>query len=164
MADLPVFRVNYAPVFSHCGVDFAGPFSTKPSVGRSRIVSETYLALFICLTSKAVHLEIVSDLSADTFIATLKRFVVRRGYPTKMYSDYGTNFTSTHHKLHEVYKLLSSQQLNKALNTFCLSREIDWYFIPPTSPHFGGIWEANIKSFKRILQHITLNSVFIYED
>ncbi|CAI6376224.1 unnamed protein product [Macrosiphum euphorbiae] len=59
MADLPAFRVNYAPVFSHCGVDFAGPFSTKPSVGRSRIVYKTYLALFICLTTKAVHLEIV---------------------------------------------------------------------------------------------------------
>ncbi|CAI6376223.1 unnamed protein product [Macrosiphum euphorbiae] len=63
MADLPAFRVNYAPVFSHCGVDFAGPFSTKPSVGRSRIVYKTYLALFICLTTKAVHLEISTFLS-----------------------------------------------------------------------------------------------------
>ncbi|XP_029341017.1 uncharacterized protein LOC115033124 [Acyrthosiphon pisum] len=58
MADLPAFRVNYALVFSHCGVDFAGPFSTKPSVGRSRIMYKTYLALFICLTTKAVHLEV----------------------------------------------------------------------------------------------------------
>jgi len=80
MADLPVFRVNYAPVFCHSGVDFAGPFSTKPSVGRSSIVYKIYLAIFICLTTKAVHLEIVSDLSADTFIAKLKRFVARRGY------------------------------------------------------------------------------------
>jgi len=68
MADLPAFRVNYAPVFSHCGVDFAGPFSTKPSVGRSRIVYKTYLALFICLTTKAVHLEIVNDLSGAQFL------------------------------------------------------------------------------------------------
>ncbi|XP_022172600.1 uncharacterized protein LOC111035330 [Myzus persicae] len=164
MADLPACRVDYAPVFSHCGVDFAGPSITKPSVGRSRIVYKTYLSLFICLTTKAVHLEIVIDLSADTFIATLKRFVARRGYPTKMNSDNGTNFTSTHYKLHGVYKLLCSQQLNSALNTFCLPREIDWHFIPPASPHFGGIWEANIKSCKRILQRITLNSVFVCEE
>uniref|UniRef100_A0A2S2P3M3 Integrase catalytic domain-containing protein n=1 Tax=Schizaphis graminum TaxID=13262 RepID=A0A2S2P3M3_SCHGA len=161
MANLTAFRVNYAPVFSHCGVDFAGPFSTKPSVGRSRIAYKTYLALFICLTTKTVHLEIVSELSADTFIVTLKRFIARRGYPTKMYSDNGTNFTSTHHKLHEVYKLLCSQQLNSAMNAFCLPREIDLHFIPPASPHFDGIWEANIKSCKRIFQRITFNSLII---
>jgi len=100
MADLPAFRVNYASEFSHCGVDFAEPFNTKSSVGRSRIVYKTYLALFICLTTKTIHLEIVSELSADTLIATLGRFFARWGYPTKMYSDNGTNFTSTHHKLH----------------------------------------------------------------
>ena len=78
--------------FHYTGVDFAGPFFFKASPGRGRKVVRRYVAVFVCMVVKAVHLEVVSDLTTAAFLAAFRRFVARRGLCKVVYSDNGINF------------------------------------------------------------------------
>lgn len=122
---------------------------------------KAYISLFICMTTKAIHHEVVSDLSAAAFIAALHRFVARRGLVEEIHSDNGTNFAGAKSELHELYLLFKEDQMQGKLNDFCQPREIQWKFIPPRAPNFGGLWEAGVKSMKthlkKILRNISLN-------
>ena len=89
---LPPSRVTPAKPFSQSAVDYAGPVFVRHGGQRSKSTSKAYIALFICMTTKAIHLELVSDLTSDAFIAALKRFIARRGIPDQIFSDNGTNF------------------------------------------------------------------------
>jgi len=92
IAALPGFRVREAHPFSIVGIDYAGPLQMKElSLRKARIV-KVYIAVFVCTTTKAVHLEPVTALSTEAFLLTLDRFVARRGLPSTIYSDCGTNF------------------------------------------------------------------------
>lgn len=92
MADLPAYRLAEGQVFAHMGVEFGGPFSIKESSQRKAALSKAYLSLFVCMSNKATHLEVVSCSTTDTFLDALDRFIPRRGKPVHMYSDGGTNF------------------------------------------------------------------------
>jgi len=92
MADLPSSRVTECHPFARVGVDYAGPFLSKENRLRKPRQYKMYLAVFVCFTVRAVHLEYVPDMSTGAFIAALHRFVARRGLPTDIYSDCGTNF------------------------------------------------------------------------
>ena len=81
MADLPADRVTQARVFNGVGTDFAGPFQIKASQLRNAKIMKAYLCVFVCLATKAVHLEVVSELSTEAFLAAFSRFVSRRGLP-----------------------------------------------------------------------------------
>ncbi|XP_022204020.2 uncharacterized protein LOC111060657 [Nilaparvata lugens] len=109
MSDLPHFRVNASSVFVHVGVDFAGPFNTKCSSLKKPRVYKGYLVLFICLAVKAVHLEYVSELTTESFLAALDRFTSRRGLPSHIYSDNGltTDFVGAAKKLSDISKFLA---------------------------------------------------------
>lgn len=152
MSPLPSSRVSQVKPFLYVGIDFAGPFHITMSKGRGTRTTKAYLCLFVCLTIKAIHLELVSDLSASAFIAAFQRFVSRRGRCTDVYSDCGTNFVKA----------------NKMLMDFASSaakREtINWHFNPPSSPHFGGLWESNIKSVKTHLIRVVGKCVLTYEE
>ncbi|UYV73009.1 hypothetical protein LAZ67_10001506 [Cordylochernes scorpioides] len=78
MGELPSSRTTYIRAFARTGVDLAGPILTKPRLPRSRVKLKSYIALFICFATKAIHLELVSDLSTGSFIAALRRFTSRR--------------------------------------------------------------------------------------
>jgi len=103
MGDLPSERVTPTRPFLHCGVDFAGPIVTLINKGRGRKTNKSYIDLFICFSTKAIHLEAVSDLSTDAFLATLRRFIERRGCPQRIYSDNATNFKDAHREINEVH-------------------------------------------------------------
>ena len=107
MGQLPPPRVTKTLSFIHTGVDFAGPFLLKQGNPRRPTVVKGYLAVFICLASKAVHLEVVSSLSTGAFIAALKHFISRRNKPQHMYSDHGSNFIGARHELKDLYEFLS---------------------------------------------------------
>lgn len=92
MDDLPSSRVTPGRPFAHVGIDFTGPLLVKKSHRRNSRSSKWYLAVFVCIVIKSVRLEIVSDLSADAFIASLNRFIARRGMPSDKYTDCATNF------------------------------------------------------------------------
>ena len=109
IGQLPEPRVNAKLTFVHVGVDYAGPFTTKYGHVRKPVKLKAYLAVFVCLSSKAVHLEAVEDLSTPSFLATLKRFIARRGLPQHIYSDNGTNFLGAKNDLRELYLYLQSR-------------------------------------------------------
>nr|XP_033204611.1 uncharacterized protein LOC117165285 [Bombus vancouverensis nearcticus] len=103
---------------------------------------------------KAVHIELVSDLTSEAFIAALRRFIARRGFCVTIYSDNGTNFVGANNELRELRNLLQSDDHKVKVQSFLANRRIEWLFIPPNSPHFGGLWEAAVKSFKRHFRRV----------
>ncbi|GFU51157.1 integrase catalytic domain-containing protein [Trichonephila clavipes] len=135
MGNLPKHRVTLERPFFSCGIDYAGPVLIKCNKGRGTKSTKGYIALFVCLATKAVHIEAVGDLTTDSFIAALRRFCARRGAPRHIYSDNGTNFVGAH-----------------------------WHFIPPSSPHFGGIWESGIRSVKFHLKRVLGETILTFEE
>lgn len=106
------------------------------------------------MVTKAMHLEAVENLSTDAFLAAFQRFVSRRGVPEEVYSDNGTNFIGAKSELNELYQLFKSDVTNKKLSEYCQVKEIKWTTIPPSAPHFGGLWEAGVKSVKTVLKKV----------
>ncbi|XP_055856101.1 uncharacterized protein LOC129919272 [Episyrphus balteatus] len=164
MGNLPSSRVNPSFAFAHTGCDYAGPITLRSSRGRKPTMSKGYISLFVCMTTKALHLELVSDLTTDAFLAALKRFIARRGKCSVMYSDNGTNFQGAARVLSEMYKLVQSQTHNKKVAEMLAGENIDWQFIPPHSPHFGGLWEAGVKLVKQHLRRVVGDSVLTFEE
>uniref|UniRef100_A0A8D9B2Z0 Integrase catalytic domain-containing protein n=1 Tax=Cacopsylla melanoneura TaxID=428564 RepID=A0A8D9B2Z0_9HEMI len=97
---------------------------------------------------RGVHLEVVSDLSTPSFLNAFKRFISRRGPIKSVLSDNGTNFVGAHNQLKEIQDWLVSDNFQNAFGSELAKHRIEWIFNPPSSPHFGGIYEANVKSFK----------------
>ncbi|UYV80986.1 hypothetical protein LAZ67_19002378, partial [Cordylochernes scorpioides] len=155
MGNLPADRVNPSRPFTKTGVDLAGPYEIKPSLTRSKGMIKCYVILFVCFSVKAIHLEMVTSLSTSSFIAALRRFISRRGKPSKIYSDNGTNFRGTESFMKKQYKIMNS----KETKDFLAEEFIEWHFIPPSAPHFGGLWEANIKCLKGHLSKVIKSSL-----
>ncbi|XP_050527979.1 uncharacterized protein LOC126898072 [Daktulosphaira vitifoliae] len=119
---------------------------------------KVYIALFICMSTKAVHLEVVLDLSTKAFMAAMDRFVSRRGLPVSIYSDCGTNFIGAANHLHQlVNDPANRDQITK--NIHCI-----WHFNPPSAPHFGGLWEAAVKSTKSLLVRTMGSHIWTLEE
>jgi hypothetical protein len=147
MADLSPERVNCSPIFSHIGVGLAGPIEIKASRIRNSTTIKHCIALFICLATKIVHLELLTGLSTQSFLEGFTRFVARRGMTETILSDNGTNFVGANRMLKETWDEIKGDcQAKLAL------KGINWKFIPSLTPSFGGIWEANIKSMKMFLK------------
>ena len=123
-------------VFGKVGVDYAGPFLLKLGKVRKPIVVKAYVCVFVCITTKAVHLELVSDLTKEAFLATIKCFVARRGIPEVIRSDNGTNFIGACNKLKELYQFLEKKDIQDGIVNFCTQQRVKWSFIPEHSPHF----------------------------
>lgn len=101
-------------------------------------------------------------MTTASFLNALKRMMAHRGRVANVYSDNGTNFVEANRQLKELHHLVSSE--NKPFHEFLGNEEINWHFISPGSPHFGGIWEAGVKSVKGHLKRITGNAIFTYEE
>lgn len=102
MGSLPAVRTTGGRIFENVGVNYAGPISIKASALRTSKTIKCYIAVFVCLASKAIHLEAVTDLSSNAFISALKRFCGRRGLPCQLWSDNGTNFIGADRQLKEL--------------------------------------------------------------
>lgn len=147
MADLPSERVIPAPPFLKIGIDYCGPFNIQYPNRRTTPV-KCWVAIFICLATKAVHVEMVTNLTAEAFIAALKRFTARRGRPITIMCDNGTCFVGAQKELQELYNLFKNQQFQRTTLRQANNDGIDFKFIPANSPNFGGLWEAAVKSLK----------------
>ncbi|XP_055924606.1 uncharacterized protein LOC129956700 [Argiope bruennichi] len=147
MGDLPSSRITKSRPFEKVGVDFAGPLVTKCQHLRKATQFKSYLCLFICTATRAVHLELVSSMSTEAFLSALRRFIARRGHPTDILSDNGSNFIGSDNYLKQLFKLVQDQ----SVQNFLTVRNISWKFIPPYAPNFGGVWESSIKLAKRHL-------------
>lgn len=164
MGDIPKRRLQISYPFQTCGVDYAGPFLIKDRRGRGCKITKCYLALFVCFSIKAVHLELVSDLSSNNFLLALKRFINRRGKPERIYSDNGTNFVGAHSELEELAKFLKNDKNKTIITDFCANDTIEWRFIPVNSPHFEGLWEAGVKSSKFHLKRVIGKTPLTFEE
>jgi hypothetical protein len=141
-------------VSSQTGMDYAGPFDLALRTGRKPPMVKAYVALFICMATKAIHLELVSDLSTAAFLAALQRFISRRGCPSNLYSDGGTNFVGAKSELARLRALLESSSHEEAVNHLLTSKGTSFHFNPPAAPHHGGLWEAGVKSMKHHLRRV----------
>ncbi|XP_054738011.1 uncharacterized protein LOC129244415 [Anastrepha obliqua] len=144
MASLPRHRITAARPFISSGVDYCGPFTVRIGTKRSRTTIKTYLAVFVCMATKAVHIEVVDDLSSPAFLDAFTRFTSRRGPCRDLYSDNGTTFTGANRLLKE--DLAAWQNDNNQQSLANLGTH--WHFIAPSAPHQGGLWEAAVKSAK----------------
>ncbi|XP_052755580.1 uncharacterized protein LOC128201751 [Galleria mellonella] len=146
MGNLPKARLaHHCRPFSFVGLDYFGPVTV--AVGRRR--EKRYVALFTCLTIRAIHLEIVHSLSSDAAIMALRRFIARRGTPSEIHSDNGTSFVGANRELRALY--------SEAMSDFAAGEMIKWKFIPPSAPFMGGSWERLVKSVKTALK-VTLGN------
>ena len=147
MAPLLTEQVAPCPApFTFVGVDFFGPFLVKQ--GRSHV--KRYGCLFTCITMRAVHIEVAHSLTTDSFLSALTRFIARRGKPTRIFSDRGTNLTSTDKELRQGIDAFDAARIGSALR----AKNIEWSFNPPHASHRGGLWERLIRSVRAIMRTI----------
>ncbi|XP_050065913.1 uncharacterized protein LOC126554977 [Aphis gossypii] len=144
MAALPKDRVQCARPFTVTGIDFAGPIYVRSGLRRVP-AKKAWIAIFICFSTKAIHLELAEDLSSSSFLAILRCFMARRGKCAKIYSDNGTNFVGAQKMLVSMMKGASDKFIKEG---------IEWHFNPPSAPHFGGLWESAVRSTKHHLKRV----------
>lgn len=164
MANLPAARVTVSRVFSKTGLDFCGPFEVKNFVSRSKQVKKVFVCVFVCFSTKALHFEIVNDLTSAAFLAALKRFVARRGKPSDIFSDNGRNFVGANRELRAILKSLFKGNSVEDIENYVANEGINWHFNPPSTPHFGGLWEASVKSLKYHLKRVVGKTILSYEE
>ena len=130
---------------------------------RKPTILKAYVCVFVLLSVKAVHSELVSDLTTEAFIACLRCFIGCRDKPSTIWSDHGSNFVRATRQIKELIDFLQQQKTNETISNFCSCQNIDWVFIPERAPHFGGLWEAAVKSFKTHLARVAANVKFTFE-
>ena len=148
--------------FSIVGVDFVGPVWLKEGNVQKPLKKKCYLAVFICFVTRAVHLEIVIELTSKAVLATLNRFTARRGIPAEVFSDNGSNFIGAQAELKKMYQLAQDRS-SAALIQWASTKSIQWHFSPGRAPHFGGLWEAAVHSMKTLLR-ITIGEHVLHWD
>ncbi|GBM81689.1 hypothetical protein AVEN_92818-1 [Araneus ventricosus] len=161
MGDLPPERVTPSSPFQNAGLDLCGPFLIQYKGQRKGTYQKVYVVIFVCMATKAVHIDFVSDLTADAIIATLKRFFARRGKSSILFSDNATNFTGASAELKRLHKLVIR---NETIANLLASEGIKWKFLPPRAPNFGGLWEAGVKYFKYHLKRVVGSSKLTLEE
>ena len=153
---LPSYRVQESPPFTHTGVDFAGPLYVRMTP-KDKCTSKVWVCLYTCCLTRAVHIDIVPNLSAYTFIRCFRRFVARTGMPLLMISDNGKTFKAAAKIIKEI---MSQDYVQQHLT----SLGIDWRFNLEIAPWWGGIFERLIRSMKRCLKKMIGKSQLSYEE
>lgn len=152
MSDLPVDRVKPdRPPFSFVGIDYFGPFMVKR--GRSEV--KRYGCMFTCLVVRAIHIEVAYSLDTDSFIHALQRFIARRGVPSEIRSDNGSNFIGAERELRSVIEAWNQQKITCYLQ----QKMIKWKFNTPYASNMGGVWERLIRTTRKILCSLTREQV-----
>ncbi|XP_053387241.1 uncharacterized protein LOC123539924 [Mercenaria mercenaria] len=149
MSELPVDRVQQSAPFTYVDVDVFGPWSVVTRRTRGgQASSKRWAVLFTCLTIRAVHIEVIDEMSSSAFINALRRFVSLRGTVKQFRSDRGTNFVGA-------TDLLGIDTIfveDRPVKNFLQSHGCEWVFNPPHSSHMGGSWERMIGIARRVLE------------
>nr|XP_042907172.1 uncharacterized protein LOC107438580 [Parasteatoda tepidariorum] len=148
-APLPVDRLRAASVFEITGIDFTGPLYLKEN-------QKSWIVIYTCAVFRAIHLELTTSLSTESFLQTFRRYVARRGRPAIVYSDNGTNLVGANNLLKKIN--WDAVVKNSAVN------KINWKFIPPSAPWWGGFWERLIGILKRILRKVLGRTSLNFEE
>ncbi|XP_043498397.1 uncharacterized protein LOC122521619 [Polistes fuscatus] len=162
MAPLPASRVTPSLVFETTGLDYAGPVTMKTFQGRGAKSFKGWIAVFICFSTSAVHLEVVSDYTTEGFLKAFRRFTSRRGIPKTLRSDCGTNFQGANKQLKDLLSAATKESLK--IQRLLANDGTNWIFNPPAAPHMGGKWEAAVKSIKYHLKRTISDTLLTFED
>lgn len=154
MGELPAIRTHPTRPFEIVGIDFAGPIYIRKGLARHPAMVKSYLCIFICFTTRALHVEVVSDMTTAAFLAALTRFTARRGLPSRICTDNGSNFIGAEAELKRTLETLCTEASHQSVSYWASQRHILWSFSPARAPHFGGLWEAAVKSVKTILRKV----------
>ena len=155
MSDLPLDRLEPGPPFTSVGVDTFGPWSIVSRRTRGGLAqSKRWALLFTCLTFRAIHIELIEEMSASSFINALRRFTALRGNVKELRSDRGTNFIGAADVMNVDRINVEDAPVRRVLN----SKGIVWIFNPPYSSHMGGIWERMIGVARRILDSMLMDN------
>lgn len=163
MGSLPPVRVTPTRAFQHSGVDFAGPIDLRLSKGRGCKTQKGYLSIFVCMVTRAIHIEIVTSLTAIDFVSAFKRFVARRGRCSDIWSDNATNFIAGNKELNNQFGT-TIRQVRSDIENLLANDRTTWHHIPASGPHFGGLWEASVKLIKFHLKRVLGNTTLTYEE
>ncbi|XP_062712768.1 uncharacterized protein LOC134289942 [Aedes albopictus] len=140
MAPLPVERVtSHLRPFSSVGLDYLGP--VEVAVGRRK--EKRWVAVFTCMAVRAVHLEVVHSLTTESCRMAIARFCSKFGKPNNIFSDNATCFRGASNEM---------EKINKACAEGVSSSSTAWHFIPPATPHMGGVWERMVRSVKEAMR------------
>lgn len=160
MGILPKERVTASRPFYNCGVDYFGPFKIKRFSGRCKTFETGYAAVFICMVTRMIHIECVTELTSERFLWALQRMSSIYGMPAKMFSDNGTTFKGADTELKAIFKSWKTSQMETFLNI----KGVTWQFITPRAPFQGGIWEAAVKSTKFHMKRILNEQKLTFEE
>ena len=146
MSDIPQDRLEETPPFTNVGLDAFGPFFIHEDSSTRKISAskKIWALIFVCMPSRAIHLEPLPAMDASTFRNALTRFVVIRGPCRLIRSDQGTNFVAVRNQLQSIDVKTLSAQLQQ--------QNVNWKLNPPHASHFGGSWERKIGSVRRVLE------------
>ena len=164
MGQLPADRTRPSPPFHVTGIDFAGPFLTRRGNPRKPVKIKSYACLFVCFSTRSIHLELCSEMTTSCMMAALTRFVARRGLPAKIQTDNGSNFLGASRELAQCYNLLASSEFQDAASRLHSSQRVEWHFSPARAPHFGGLWESGVRAMKSILKKVLPPHLLTFEE
>ena len=134
-------RIQNAQPFEFTGVDFTGALYMRNGGDESKV----YICLYTCAVSRALHLEIVTDLTVETFLQAFRRFSSRKSLPKILISDNASTYMAA---AEELLKLFNSPLLTETLTR----KGVVWKFIPKRAPWYGGFWERLIGlTLKKVL-------------
>ena len=148
---LPEFRVTQSPPFAFTGLDYAGPLYLRGTEDK------VWICLFTCCATRALHLDLVVDMTTEAFIRCFKRFVARRGIPQVIISDNSKTFKAADKVIAEI--------LNRPeIEEFFAGVRVKWNFNLEKAPWWGGFFERLVKSTKRCLKKIIGTTRLSYEE
>ena len=157
--DLPSFRVDDAPPFAHTGLDFLGPLYVSKTDDAPDAISskKTYVCLYTCASTRAIHLELTPDLTVPSFLRSFRRFVSLFGLPATLISDNAKTFKSASR---EVKNIIRSTEVQRHLT----DQGVNWQFIIERAPWWGGFWERMVRTVKRVLKRVIGRSNLNYDE
>ena len=151
---LPDFRVTTAPAFTFTGLDYAGPLYVKGAKKNNE--RKVWICLYTCCVTRAVHLDIVPDLTPEAFLRSFRRFIARRGLPSKIVSDNATTFKSASKQITELMN-------NPGMKQYLSEKKVQWIFNLERAPWWGGLFERMVRSMKRCLKKTIGGAKLTYE-
>ena len=151
MGALPKERTRSSVPFSSVGIDLAGPLIFK----EQKSLQKCYVLVYRCFNSKFIHLDLVRSLNMQDCVKALRRFIARRGWSRKIFSDNGANFIGALGDLTKFKRLVRERHGEDFLPYAVMNLGINWAKIPARSPNFDGLWESAVKSMKLLLRKIS---------
>ena len=153
MADLLSDRTETPPPFTNVGCDVFGPWTIQTRRLRGGTVnSKRWGLVFACLNSRAIHIEVLESMDLSAFICALSRFLPVSGPIARIRCDHGSNFVGAKTELEQALSEINEG----ALKTYHMNQGCEWSFNPPHASHFGGVWEGQIGTIRRLLDAMVL--------